>query len=75
MTDLEGVRSVYRFLFDEFPAWKLAPLHSHYSHNAFGRGGEIKHIPYVEVTYKTTGKCGTAVRWKRVYRGSGPARS
>ncbi|MBT8165950.1 MAG: TIM barrel protein [Acidimicrobiia bacterium] len=48
LTDLDAVRSVYQFLFDQFPAWKLAPLHSHYSHNAFGPGGEIKHIPYGE---------------------------
>jgi bifunctional non-homologous end joining protein LigD len=48
LTELDAVRSVYRFLFDEFPSWKLTPLHSHYSHNAFGPGGEIKHIPYGE---------------------------
>ncbi|NNC92920.1 MAG: TIM barrel protein [Acidimicrobiia bacterium] len=46
LTDLDAVRSVYTFLIDQFPDWKLAPLHSHYSHNAFGPGGEIKHIPY-----------------------------
>ena len=48
LIDLEAVRSVYRFLFDHFPSWKLAPLHTHYSHNAFGPGGEIKHIAYGE---------------------------
>jgi bifunctional non-homologous end joining protein LigD len=48
LTDLDAVRSVYAFLLDQFPAWKLAPLHSHYSHNSFGPGGEIKHIPYGE---------------------------
>jgi bifunctional non-homologous end joining protein LigD len=48
LTDLDAVRSVYAFLLDQFPAWKLAPLHSHYSQNAFGPGGEIKHIPYGE---------------------------
>ncbi len=48
LTDLDAVRSVYQFLFDQFPSWKLAPLHTHYSHNAFGPGGEIKHIAYGE---------------------------
>ncbi|MDH3606028.1 MAG: non-homologous end-joining DNA ligase [Acidimicrobiia bacterium] len=46
LVDLEAVRSVYSFLFDQFPAWKLQPLHTHYSHNAFGPGGEIKHVAY-----------------------------
>ena len=35
----------------------------------------IKHIPYVEVTYRTTDKCGKIVTWKKVYRGQGPATS
>ncbi len=48
LTDLDAVRSVYAFLLDQFPAWKLQPLHTHYSHNSFGPGGEIKHIPYGE---------------------------
>ncbi|MEE9228927.1 MAG: non-homologous end-joining DNA ligase [Acidimicrobiia bacterium] len=48
LIDLEAVRSVYTFLFDQFPAWKLQPLHSHYSHNLFGAGGEIRHIRYGE---------------------------
>ncbi len=48
LVDLESVRSVYSFLFDQFPAWKLQPLHTHYSHNSFGPGGEIKHVPYGE---------------------------
>jgi len=48
LTDLEAVRSVYQFLFDQFPAWKLEPLHTHYSHNAFGPGGEIRHVRYGE---------------------------
>jgi len=48
LTDLEAVRGVYRFLLDQFPAWKLEPLHAHFSHNAFGPGGEIKHIAYGE---------------------------
>jgi bifunctional non-homologous end joining protein LigD len=48
LTDLEAVRSVYRFLLDQFPAWKLEPLHTHYSHNAFGPGGEIRHVRYGE---------------------------
>ncbi len=50
LTDLDAVRSVYQFLFDQFPAWKLQPLHTHYSHNTFGPGGEIKHVPYGEGT-------------------------
>ncbi|MBT8203132.1 MAG: TIM barrel protein [Acidimicrobiia bacterium] len=50
LTDLEAVRSVFHFLFDQFPAWKLQPLHCHYSHNAFGPGGEIKHVPYGDGT-------------------------
>ena len=37
--------------------------------------GQIKQIPFVEVTYKTTGKCGKTVTWKKVYRGQGPATS
>ena len=48
LTDLDAVRSVYEFLFDQFPAWKLQPLHTHYSHNAFGPAGEIKHVAYGE---------------------------
>ena len=48
LTDIDAVRSVYTFLFDQFPDWKLQPLHSHYSHNAFGPGGEIRHVPYGE---------------------------
>lgn len=48
LTDVEAVRSVYAFVIDQFPAWKLQPLHTHYSHNAFGPGGEIRHIPYGE---------------------------
>jgi bifunctional non-homologous end joining protein LigD len=46
LTDVEAVRSVYQFLFDQFPAWKLQPLHTHFSHNLFGPGGEIRHVPY-----------------------------
>jgi bifunctional non-homologous end joining protein LigD len=48
LTDIDAVRSVYQFLFDQFPAWKLQPLHTHYSHSQFGPGGEIKHVPYGE---------------------------
>ena len=48
LTDAAAVESVFRFLFDQFPEWKLQPLHTHYSHNAFGPAGEIKHVPYGE---------------------------
>ncbi len=50
LVDLASIRSVYSFLFDQFPAWKLQPLHTHYSHNLFGPGGEIRHVPYGEGT-------------------------
>ena len=35
--------------------------------------GKIKQIPFVEVTYQTTDRCGTTVTWKKVHRGAGPA--
>ena len=50
LTDLDAARSVYEFLFDQFPPWKLQPLHTHYSHNLFGPAGEIRHVPYGEGT-------------------------
>lgn len=44
----ERFRTVLQFLRDSFPAWMLSPLHTHFTDNRFGPGGEISHVPYGE---------------------------
>jgi bifunctional non-homologous end joining protein LigD len=41
-------KTVLSFLKDSFPAWMLSPLHTHFTDNRFGPGGEISHVPYGE---------------------------
>lgn len=40
--------AVLGFLREHFPAWKIDPLHSHFSDVLYGDRGEIRHIPYGE---------------------------
>lgn len=46
LTEREAFTSVLEFVLDHFPDWKLSPLHTHFSHNEFGPGGEIRHVRY-----------------------------
>lgn len=39
-------RTVLSFLKDSFPPWMLSPLHTQFTDNRFGAGGEISHVPY-----------------------------
>ncbi len=42
----EAFTAVLGFLRDNFPAWKIDPLHTHFSDVLYGKQGEIRHIPY-----------------------------
>ena len=42
----ERFQTVLQFLRDSFPAWMLSPLHTQFTDNRFGPGGEISHVPY-----------------------------
>ena len=43
---------VFGFLRDNFPAWMLDSLHTHFSDVLFGEAGEIRHLPYGEGTLR-----------------------
>ena len=42
----EAFAAVFEFVRDNFPAWKIDPLHAHFSDVLYGEMGEIRHIPY-----------------------------
>jgi bifunctional non-homologous end joining protein LigD len=54
MTNRESFEAVINFLYSEFPNFKTEHLHTHFSDNHFGPGGEIKHVPYGEGTLRAT---------------------
>ena len=42
----EAFAAVLGFVRENFPAWKIDPLHTHFSDVLYGEMGEIRHIPY-----------------------------
>ncbi len=52
MTNREAFEAVVSFLYAEFPNFKTEHLHTHFSDNQFGPGGEIRHVPYGEGTLR-----------------------
>ncbi|MDE0169421.1 MAG: non-homologous end-joining DNA ligase [bacterium] len=44
--------AVFGFLRDNFPAWKVDPLHTQFSDVLYGDMGEIRHLPYGEGTLR-----------------------
>lgn len=48
LTEPAAFAAVIGFLRDQFPGWMLDPLHTHFTDNAFGSAGEIRHVPYGE---------------------------
>ena len=42
----EAFGTVFGFVRENFPAWKIDPLHAHFSDVLYGEMGEIRHIPY-----------------------------
>ena len=52
LTTEEAFSSVIAFLRSEFAGWTIDPLHTQFSDNEFGPGGEIRHVPYGEGTLR-----------------------
>lgn len=48
----EAFAAVLGFMKDNFPAWMLDPLHTHFSDVLYGEAGEIRHLPYGEGTLR-----------------------
>ncbi len=48
----EAFSAVFAFLRDNFPAWKVDPLHTQFSDVLYGEMGEIRHLPYGEGTLR-----------------------
>ncbi len=48
LTTADAFKAVFAFIKDSFPAWMIQPLHTQFTDNEFGPGGEIRHIPYGE---------------------------
>jgi len=46
LLSLEAFAAVLGFVRENFPAWKIDPLHAHFSDVLYGEMGEIRHIPY-----------------------------
>lgn len=54
LTTREAFLGVFAFLREHFPGWSLDPLHCQFTDNAFGHGGEIRHVPYGEGSLRVT---------------------
>lgn len=52
LIDKEAFTSVIGFISETFPAWMVNPIHTQFSDNEFGPGGEIRHIAYGEGTLR-----------------------
>lgn len=48
----EAFSAVFGFLRDNFPMWKVDPLHTQFSDVLYGDMGEIRHLPYGEGTLR-----------------------
>lgn len=54
LTTTDAFQAVFSFIKDSFPAWMIQPLHTQFTDNEFGPGGEIRHIPYGEGSLRVT---------------------
>lgn len=52
LVSVESFAAVFGFLRDNFPAWKVDPLHSQFSDVLYGDMGEIRHLPYGDGTLR-----------------------
>lgn len=52
LKDEAAFEALFSYIVQEFSAAHLWPLHTHFSDNLFGPGGEIKHLQYGEGTLK-----------------------
>ena len=52
LVSVEAFSAVFAFLHDNFPMWKVDPLHTQFSDVLYGDMGEIRHIPYGEGTLR-----------------------
>jgi bifunctional non-homologous end joining protein LigD len=48
LTTTDSFQAVFTFIKDSFSSWMIQPLHTQFTDNEFGPGGEIRHIPYGE---------------------------
>lgn len=54
LTTKGAFSAIFGFLADSFPGWMLQPLHTQFSDNEFGSGGEIRHVPYGDGSLRVT---------------------
>ena len=52
LLSVEAFAAVFDFLRENFPKWKVDPLHTQFSDVLYGEKGEIRHIPYGEGTLR-----------------------
>ena len=52
LVSVEAFTTVFEFLRDNFPLWKVDPLHTQFSDVLYGDMGEIRHIPYGKGTLR-----------------------
>ncbi|MEX2588272.1 MAG: non-homologous end-joining DNA ligase [Actinomycetota bacterium] len=48
LNSAEALRALFAYITQQFAYEHLWPLHTHFSDNEFGAGGEIRHVPYGE---------------------------
>ncbi|MCO6501818.1 MAG: non-homologous end-joining DNA ligase [Acidimicrobiales bacterium] len=54
LIDRAAFRAVIDFVTASFPGWMIAPLHTQFSDNEFGKSGEIRHTEYGKGTLRIT---------------------
>ena len=52
LVSVEAFAAVLGFLRENFPRWKIDPLHTQFSDVLYGETGEIRHLPYGEGTLR-----------------------
>lgn len=52
LLSVEAFAAVLGFVKENFPAWKIDPLHAHFSDVLYGEMGEIRHIRYGDGTLR-----------------------
>ena len=52
LVSAEAFAAVFGFLRENFPGWKIDPLHTQFSDVLYGEMGEIRHIPYGDGTLR-----------------------
>ena len=52
LVSVKAFAAVFAFLRENFPAWKVDPLHTQFSDVLYGEMGEIRHLPYGDGTLR-----------------------